>query len=317
MSDVIRQPGGRAVNGSVTVVGSLNIDLAVLVDHIPAAGETVVAHMPGELYFGGKGANQAAAAADMGGNVSMVGRVGDDDVGEHMRADLAARGVQVGNVLTTPGAQTGRATIAVDPHGENLIIVDPGANHRLSADDVGTPAVRDAAVLLVQLEIPLDAAAAAITTARGLVVLNPAPPAPLLPGVLEHVDVLVPNMSELGFLTGQATPRDRTEAGQLAESLGRRFDVVVTMGSLGALVVPRAGEHTHIKAPAVDVVDTTGAGDCFCGALAVGLAEGRELVAAAQLAVVAAALSTTAPGARDGLPTRERVDAQLLSADLV
>jgi ribokinase len=314
MSDIARQPSGLAVIGSVTVVGSVNIDLAVLVDHIPAAGETVVAHTPGELYFGGKGANQAAAAAAMGGNVSMVGRIGSDDVGQHMRADLAARGVQVGGVLTTPRAQTGRATIAVDRHGENLIIVDPGANHRLSADDVGIPAVRDAAVLLVQLEIPFDVAAAAITTARGLVVLNPAPPAPLPPGVLEHIDVLVPNMSELGLLADQPTPGNPTQAGQLAESLGRRFDVVVTMGSLGALVVPRAGEHTHIEAPVVDVVDTTGAGDCFCGALAVGLAEGLDLVAAAQLAVVAAALSTTAPGARDGLPTRERVDAQLLAA---
>jgi ribokinase len=313
MSDIARQPSRFAVNASVTVVGSLNIDLAVLVDHIPAAGETVVARTPGELYFGGKGANQAAAAAAMGGNVSMVGRVGDDDVGERTRADLAARGVQIDGVLTTPGAQTGRATIAVDPHGENLIIVDPGANHRLSADDVGAPAVRDAAVLLVQLEIPLDVAAAAVMTARGLVVLNPAPPAVLPQSLLDHVDVLVPNMSELGLLTDQPAPRDRVQAGQLAESLGRRFDVVVTMGALGVLVVPRVGEHTHLPAPAVDVVDTTGAGDCFCGALAVGLAEGKDLVAAAQLAVVAAALSTTAPGARDGLPSRMEVDAQLLN----
>jgi ribokinase len=304
------------VIGSVTVVGSLNVDLVVLVDQIPAAGETVVARAPGELYLGGKGANQAAAAAAMGANVSMVGRVGDDEVGERTRADLAVRGVQIDGVLTTPGAQTGRATIAVDPHGENLIIVDPGANQRLSADDVGAPAVRDAAVLLVQLEIPLDVAAAAAAAAGGLVVLNPAPPAALPQSLLDHVDVLVPNMSELGFLTSQPTPRDRVQAGQLAESLGRRFDVVVTMGSLGALVVPRVGEHTHVAAPVVDVVDTTGAGDCFCGALAVGLAEGRDLVAAAQLAVVAAALSTTAPGARDGLPARTEVDAQLLSAKL-
>jgi ribokinase len=119
----------------------------------------------------------------------------------------------------------------------------------------------------------------------------------------------VPNMGELGFLAGGETPRDRDEAAQLAEGLGRRFDVVVTMGALGALVVPRQGEVTHIQAPLTDVVDTTGAGDCFCGALAVGLAEGRDLVASARFAVVAAALSTTARGARGGLPPRELVDA--------
>jgi ribokinase len=297
------------VSPSVAVVGSLNADLSILVDHIPSAGETIVGSAPGQTHFGGKGANQAAAAAALGARVSMVGRVGDDDIGELVRADLVARGVHVDDLLTTAAAQTGRATIVVDPEGENLIIVDPGANHRVSVDDVTTATVRDADVVLVQFEIPIEAASAAIVAARGLVVLNPAPPAALAPSVLEHVDVLVPNMSELGFLAGRETPRDLAEVTQLAESLGRRFDLVVTMGSLGALVVSRRGEITHIPAAAVDVVDTTGAGDCFCGALAVGLAEGRDLVACARFAAVAAALSTTAPGARGGLPNREAVDA--------
>jgi ribokinase len=297
----------------VTVVGSLNADLTILVDHIPTAGETIVGSAPGEIHFGGKGANQAAAAAAMGGRVSMVGRVGDDEIGERIRADLAARGIEVGDLLTTAGARTGRATIVVDPQGENLIIVDSGANLRLSVEDVTTAAVRDADVVLVQLEIPVEAAAAAIATAGGLVVLNPAPPIALASTVLDDVDVLVPNMSELGFLAGQATPRDVAEATQLAGSLGRQFDIVVTMGALGALVVPRKGEVTHVQAPPTDVVDTTGAGDCFCGALAVSLAEGRDLVACARFAVIAAALSTTAPGARSGLPTREVVDAGSMS----
>lgn len=126
----------------------------------------------------------------------------------------------------------------------------------------------------------------------------------------------MPNMSELGFLAARETPRDRAEATRLAESLGRRSDVVVTMGALGALVVPREGEVTHVEAPVTEAVDTTGAGDCFCGALAVGLAEGRDLVACVRFAVVAAALSTTARGARAGLPTRELVDAGLLSRSL-
>jgi ribokinase len=297
---------------SVTVVGSLNADLTILVDHIPAAGETVVGNAPGEIYFGGKGANQAAAAAAMGGRVFMVGRVGDDEIGEQIHADLVARGIQVGDLFTTAHAHTGRATIVVDPDGENLIIVDPGANSLLSAEDASTATVRDADVVLVQFEIPVEAAAAAVATARGLVVLNPAPPVALAPSVLERVDVLVPNMSELGFLAGHETPRDVAEVTQLAEILGRRCDVVVTMGALGALVVPRAGEATHIQAPVVDVVDTTGAGDCFCGALAVGLAGGGDLVACTRFAVVAAALSTTAAGARGNLPSRELVDGQLM-----
>ncbi len=246
----------------------------------------------------------------------MLGRVGDDEIGERIRADLAARGIEVGGLLTTAGAQTGRATIAVDPNGENLIIVDSGANHRLSADDVTTAAVREADVVLVQLEIPVEAVAAAVEAAGGLVVLNPAPPIALAADVLERVDVLVPNMSELGFLAGRETPRDRTEAMQLAESLGRRSDVVVTMGALGALVVPRVGEVTHVEAPVTEAVDTTGAGDCFCGALAVGLAEGRDLVACVRFAVFAASLSTRAPGARGGLPTRELVEAGSLSRSL-
>jgi ribokinase len=294
---------------SVTVVGSLNADLTIRVDDIPRAGETVVAQTPGKIYFGGKGANQAAAAAAMGGRVSMVGRVGDDEVGEQIRSDLLARGVDVSDVLTTPAAHTGRATIAVDPSGENLIIVDPGANHALTVADVRIPAVRDADVLLVQLEIPPETAAAAIATAQGLVILNPAPPTVLLKETLANIDVLVPNMSELGILAGAQTPRDVGEAAQVADSLGRVFDVVVTMGSSGALVVPREGEHTHVEAPSVDVSDTTGAGDCFCGVLAVALAEGRDLLASTRLAVIASALSTTAPGARAGLPNRELVEA--------
>jgi ribokinase len=292
------------------VVGSLNADLTILVGHIPRAGETVVGRAPGEIYFGGKGANQAAAAAAVGGRVAMVGRVGEDEVGARIREDLATRGVDVGGLLTTPGAMTGRATIAVDPGGENLIVVDPGANHRLVAEDVTTPSVAHADVVLVQLEIPIEAASAAIRAARGLVVLNPAPPELLEPGVLELVDVLVPNMSELGVLTGGPTPNDPAEARHLAESLGRRFDVVVTMGSSGALVVPRSsGEVVHVEAPVVDVVDTTGAGDCFCGALAVALGERRGLVESVKFAVVAASLSTVTAGARGGLPTRERVEA--------
>ena len=295
---------------SITVVGSLNADLTILVGHLPAPGETVVGRAPGEIYFGGKGANQAAAAAAVGGRVSMVGRVGEDDLGERIREDLAVRGVQVDDVLVTPGAQTGRATIAVDPVGENLIIVDPGANHRLLVEDVTISSVRDADVVLVQFEIPVEAASAAIATARGLVVLNPAPPLQLERSILSKVDVLVPNMSELGVLAGGETPSDLREVRQLAQSRGREYDVVVTMGSRGALVVPRrSGEVVHIEAPVVDVVDTTGAGDCFCGALAVALGEQRDLVACATFAVNAASLSTTTPGARDGLPDRERVDA--------
>ncbi|MGY1811527.1 ribokinase [Blastococcus sp. SYSU D00820] len=298
----------------VTVVGSLNEDVLVPVERLPGRGETVVGG-DATTAPGGKGANQAAAAGRLGSGVAMVGRVGDDPAGRRMRAALADAGVDVGSVLATAGVPTGSATIPVEEGtGENLIVVVPGANAALAPGDVDVEAVRAAGVLLLQLEVPLATVAAAAAGTRGTVVLNPAPPQPLPPELLDRVDVLVPNEHELAALAGAPdTHRDPAEVAALARRLARPGTaVVVTLGARGAVVVPAGGAPAlHQAAPAVTPVDTTGAGDCFCGALCQALARGEELPAAVRYAVTAAALSTTGPGARGALPDDAAVRAAL------
>jgi ribokinase len=292
---------------SVTVVGSLNEDVLVAVGRLPGRGETVIGRSAA-LAPGGKGANQAAAAGMLGGRetsrVHMVGRVGEDPAGDRQLAALAAARVNVSRVLRTPGHPTGSATIPVeDGTGENLIVVVPGANAALAPEDTDVESVRRAAVVLLQLEVPLETVEAAAKAATGTVVLTPAPPRPLPDALLTRVDVLVPNEHELVQLAG-ADPAERTpaELAALARSLGGPA-VVVTLGARGALVVPADGGPALLQAPpAVTPVDTTGAGDCFCGALAQGLAGGAALPDAVRYAVAAAALSTTGPGARGALP---------------
>jgi ribokinase len=299
---------------AVAVVGSLNMDLTLLVDRLPGPGETVLSRQPGVTSPGGKGANQAAAAAAFGADVRMIGRVGDDDAGRLLVADLAGRGVDVSFVGTADGARTGGASIAVDPSGENVILVDPGANGLVTAADVSGAALAAAAVVLVQLEIPQAAVMAALRAARGsaLAILNPAPSAAVSSGLLSLPDVLVPNRSELAGLTGETVPADRSAIASLARTLAA--DVVVTLGSAGALVVPKERSTVQVVAPRVATVDATGAGDSFCGALAVSLAEGAELAEAARLAVAAAAISTTALGARGRLASRS--EAESLAGEL-
>ncbi len=287
----------------VTVVGSLNEDVLVAVGRLPGRGETVVGReaVPAP---GGKGANQAAAAGRLAGSgVAMVGRVGDDPAGQRQRAALAEAGVDTALVLTTPGRPTGSATIPVeDGSGENLIVVVPGANAALTPADVDVPAVRRAAVVLLQLEVPLATVQAAAEAASGTVVLTPAPPQPLPPELLQRVAVLVPNEHELVQLVGaDPAPRAPAELAVLARSLGAAA-TVVTLGARGALVVPEEGPVLLQAPPPVDAVDTTGAGDCFCGALGAALARGVDLAGAVREGVAAAALSTTGQGARGALP---------------
>lgn len=296
---------------SVTVVGSLNEDVLVAVGRLPGRGETVIGR-DARLAPGGKGANQAAAAGRLGPGVVMVGRVGDDPAGERQLGALAAVGVDVRAVRRTPGVPTGSATIPVeDGSGENLIVVVPGANAELGPEDVTGPTVRGADVLLLQLEVPVDAVRAAAGAAGGAVVLNPAPAAPLPADLLARVDVLVPNEHELAELAG-VTPaeRDPGELVRLARTVTAGA-VVVTLGARGALVVPPEGPVLLQAPPPVRPVDTTGAGDCFCGALAQALAGGAGLADAVRSAVAAAALSTTGRGARGALPDDAAVRAVL------
>jgi ribokinase len=295
-------------NPSVVVVGSLNLDIVVPVPHHPAPGETVLG---GDSYRnpGGKGANQAVAAARLGQRVAMVGRVGDDEAGALLVISLEHEGVDAGAVKTTTGVPSGIALIAVDEHGENTIVVSPGANGRVSASDVSAaaPLLVAANIVLLQLEIPIEAIEEAAKLAQGRVILNPAPAATLPLEVLERVDVLVPNRTELARLTKRAKPGGMEELVDAARSLRGPGAVVVTLGELGALVIEK-GRSTHVPVVSVEAVDTTAAGDCFCAALADSLARGSALEDAARWGTRAAAIAITRKGAQASLPRRDEVE---------
>lgn len=298
-------------NGLVAVVGSLNYDLVVPVEHHPTPGETVL----GGNYFktpGGKGANQAVAAARLGQHVAMIGRVGRDEFGQELLEALKRDGVDTAHTQATPEAPTGVAFIQVSTSGENSIVVSPGANALLSPDDVRAAAslLDKAAVTLLQLEVPLETIRAAAELASGTVILNPAPAQALPQDLLENIDVIVPNQGELARLLGAAPPETLEEVAELARCVPGSAAVVVTLGAQGALLV--VGDETkHVPGVPVEVVDTTAAGDCFCGALADALARGNDLAEAVNWAVQAAALAVTRPGAQASLPRRHEL------ADLV
>jgi ribokinase len=279
----------------VVVVGSLNMDLVVPVPAVPAPGETVLV---GALRRspGGKGANQAVAAARLGARVALVGRVGDDEDGRVLLRALGDEGVLAAGRVALAHAATGTALICVTPGGENTIVVAPGANGALDAAAVAEAGalIRGARVLLLQLEVPLEsvAAAAGLAAEAGVrVVLNAAPAVPDLPAdLLALADPLVVNEHEAAQVGREALAAARSS--------------VVTAGEDGAYVLLR-GERTHVPAVRVaEVVDTTGAGDTFVGALAAELARGADLLDAARLAVRAAALAVTAPGAQSAMPRR-------------
>lgn len=291
---------------AVAVVGSCNMDLVVSGGRIPAAGETVHARQL-EYVCGGKGLNQAVAAARAGARTPMVAAVGDDPFGQQIRAAMSAAGVDVDAVRTVNGP-SGCAVVTVDDSGENSISVVPGANGSLVAlTSADAALIRRADVLLLQLEVPMPAvvAAARVASDAGVrVVLTPSPAQSLGPELLDNVDLVVANHHEVRLLSGD----DNLESG-LRALLRSVPAVVVTRGSLGCVALTRAGDRCALPACQVQAVDSTAAGDTFAGALAVGLAEGLELRVALARATVAAALSVQRPGASASIPTRDEIDA--------
>jgi ribokinase len=287
----------------VVVVGSINADLVVVTERLPGPGETVSGGRFAR-HGGGKGANQAVAAARLGARVAMVGAVGADELGDAAVAELQDEGIDVSGVVRMDDAATGVALIVVDAHGENQIAIAAGANGRLGPAHV--PRLEGEGVLLVGFEVPDQVVVAGAAAAAGwTTILNPAPARAIPEAVLAARPILTPNATEAAQLTGEEDPEAAARA--LRERTGA--PVLITLGSAGALLLDGEGGAERLPAPEVDVVDTTGAGDALNGALAAELAAGRPLAEAARFAIAAAARSTTREGARGGMPRRAEVTA--------
>ncbi len=301
----------------VCVIGSANVDYTLALPRLPRPGETVLG---GTLVvgMGGKGANQAVAARRLGAEVRFIGCVGQDSAGAEVKARLEAARIDVGGVATVADAATGTALILVDREGRNQIGVAPGANHRLTVEmmEPHEPAIAWAEVLVCQLESPLPVVRWALERARRhgvTTVLNPAPAQPLSDDLLALVDCLTPNEHEAGVLAGLEVSEPEAARAAALHLLGRGVgSVVVTLGAQGAVVCD-GSTAAHFPAFPVTVVDTTGAGDAFNGALAVGLAAGGNLEQAVPLANAAGALTCTRRGAQDSLPDRAAVEGFLRS----
>ncbi|GAA0293527.1 PfkB family carbohydrate kinase [Kineococcus aurantiacus] len=289
----------------VTVVGSVNADLAIRLEDLPPAGQTVRGS-DAERGLGGKGANQAVAAARLGRSVTMVGAVGDDDEGRGLRRRLAEEGVDVEHVsaLDTP---TGVAVVLVH-RGESTIVISPGANDRVDGARVqdAAAAVSSARVVLLQCEVPDEALLAAARLCTGLLVLNPAPARPLPPELLTRADLLVPNAGELAVLAGGDVAADVEGLVAQARAVRPNGTTIVTRGERGSLVVTPGG-HAEVGAVPAQLVDATAAGDSFVAALADGLLDGLGLVEAAQWAARVAAVTVSRPGASQSLPRKAEV----------
>lgn len=289
------------MSGRVLVVGSVNIDLVVTADRLPAPGETVIGGRFAQ-HHGGKGGNQAVAAARLGAPTSFIGAVGDDDFGRAARAALQAEGIDVSELRTLPDVATGVALILVDAGGENSIAVAGGANAAVTPTCVEeslrrlAPTADD--VVLVGHEIPTSSAAAALRAGRvtgAMTILNPAPATGLDAGTVALADLVTPNEGELAMLRAAGIEAER---------------MLVSRGADGA-TLRTGGSETHIAALDVDAVDTVGAGDTLNGALAAALALGQRVDEAARRAVAASSLAVTKAGAREGMPTAAELEAAL------
>lgn len=294
---------------NILVIGSLNIDLVTRVPHLPQPGETI-ASRKFQKNPGGKGANQAVAAAKLGANVTMIGKVGTDEHGELLINSLRSAGVSTAGIRRE--GTTGMAFISVSDEGENHIVLVAGDNNAVRRSDISAMRglIEESDMIVMQLEIPLEVVKHALELAVGLgknVILNPAPARDLPAEMLRHVYVLIPNETELQILSGMPTSTEQeiVDAARHLNSLGTQR-VIVTMGDRGSFLISET-LHTHIPAYPVRAVDTTAAGDAYVAAFAVGKTQGMSDVEAAKFASKVAAITVTREGAQPSLPTRDDV----------
>jgi ribokinase len=302
----------------ILVVGSVNMDLVVRAVNMPAPGQTVLGEGFGSSP-GGKGANQAVAIARLGGRCSMIGRVGDDAFGQTLLGGLKHEGIDCHGVMVTPGVASGVAMIVVDSRGENSIVVASGANFFVTPDDVFSHCglFEQAAVVVLQLELPLPTVRAAIDVAHRhgcKIILDPAPAIKMMPKELCNVDIFTPNVGEAEIITGLKAADERGDKLVASDIIARGAQAaVLKLGARGSLVVKSDGHFYTVPGYKVQVVDTTAAGDAFTGALAVAFARGDDLHTAAKFANAAGALACTKLGAQSAMPRLD--DVRMLLAD--
>ncbi len=295
----------------IVVVGSCNTDMVIKADRLPVPGETIL----GGTFFmnpGGKGANQAVAAARMGGNVTLISKTGNDVFGKQSVMLYAAENIKTDYIYSDPKHPSGVALITVDSQGENCIVVASGANAYLNPSDIdkASAEIESSDLVLMQLEIPIDTVeyVAEMATKKGIkVILNPAPARALSNSLLKNLYIIIPNKSEAEILSGIKVS-DIEAAKQAADIISAKgVDIVViTLGSQGALIKEN-NEYHFVEALKVDAVDTTAAGDTFCGSVCVGLAEGKSILDSVKMAARASALTVTRMGAQASIPFRSEL----------
>lgn len=294
------------------VIGSTNTDMVIQTDHLPSPGETII----GENFFmcpGGKGANQAVAAARAGGNVTFITKVGSDVFGNKALVLFEKENIDTSHVYVDPLSPSGVALITVEKNGENCIVVAPGANGTLSADDLknARQSIAKSSYILLQLEIPLATIeyVSKLATEYGIpIILNPAPACPLPDSLLQRVSILTPNETEAEMLSGiKVKDIQSAEKAGLALTGKGVQSVIITMGAKGALILHQ-GVFTHVPSVKVEAVDTTAAGDVFNGALVVALSEGASMKEAVVFACRAAAISVTRLGAQTSAPFKTEIN---------
>ncbi len=297
-------------NKRILVIGSSNADMTVITDRLPVPGETVLG---GKFAMGpgGKGANQAVAAQRLGGETAFICKVGKDIFGENALKHYRNEGMDTTGVMFSE-QPSGVALISVDEKAENCIVVASGANADITGSDIeaNRKAIEEASILLLQLEIPVEAVvkAAKIGHEAGVyVILNPAPACDLPEEIYRYLSLIIPNQTEIALMTG-IEARDEEGAAKAVEALRNKGvrDVIVTMGSKGSMVY-HEGKATFVPSHKVKAVDTTAAGDTYCGGLCVALSEGKDIIEAARFATAASALTVQKQGAQESIPYRKDI----------